>query len=139
MPTLLRRPAASSASNRRPWHSTAEPGIGTLPRCLAIRPPIESTSSSSTCEAEQLVEVVDRVARRDPHLAAVEVLDLDLLRVVLVGDLADDLLEQVLDRDQAGSAAVLVDDDGDVLAPRLHLAHQVVDRLGVRHPERPAA
>ena len=73
-------------------------------------------------EAEQLVEVVDRVARGDPGRAVVELLDLDLLLVVLVGDLADDLLEDVLDRDQAGRAAVLVDDDGDVLALGLHLA-----------------
>ena len=37
-----------------------------------------------------------------------------LLDVVLVLDLADDLLDQVLDGDQAGRAAVLVEHDGDV-------------------------
>src|SRR6478735_4501265 len=89
-------------------------------------------------EAEELVEVVDRVAGGHPDDAVVEGLDLDLLRVVLVRDLADDLLEDVLDRHQAGGAAVLVDDDGDVLSHRLHLREQRVDGLGVGHEVRRA-
>jgi hypothetical protein len=40
------------------------------------------------------------------------------LAVVLVLDLADDLLEDVLDGDQPGGAAVLVDDDRDVAERR---------------------
>ena len=63
------------------------------------------------------------------------VLDVDVVDVVLVGDLADDLLEHVLDGDQAGGAAVLVDDDADVLALGLHLPQQGVDGLGVGHVE----
>ena len=92
-----------------------------------------STSSSSKSTAEELVEVVDGEPRGDPLGAVGELLDAGLLGVVLVGDLADDLLEDVLDGDDAGGAAVLVDDDGDVPALRLHLAQQVVDRLGVGH------
>ncbi len=40
--------------------------------------------------------------------------------VVLVEDLADDLLDQVLERDDAVGAAVLVDHDGDLVAVRPH-------------------
>ena len=60
-----------------------------------------------------------------------EDLDLGLLDVVLVGDLPDDLLEQVLDGDQAGHAAVLVDDHRQVHRAGLHLAQQVVGRLAL--------
>ena len=59
-----------------------------------------------------------------------------LLDVVLVLDLADDLFDQVLDRDQPGRAAVLVDDDRDVHAALLHLVQQLVDLLGLGHVRR---
>ena len=45
----------------------------------------------------------------------------DLVRVVLVCDLADDLLQHVLDGDQAGDCAVLVDEQRHVVAVALHL------------------
>ena len=55
-----------------------------------------------------------------------------LLLVVLVLDLADDLLEQVLDGHEAGGPAVLVEHDRDVDLAPLELVEQVVDahRLG---------
>ncbi len=59
-------------------------------------------------------------------------LDHRLLAVVLVLDLADDLLDDVLHRHQAGRAAVLVDHDGDVPLGRLHVVEQLVDRLRLR-------
>ena len=68
--------------------------------------------------AELLVEVGDLGQRLDAVVAA-PVLDdvvLGLVEVVLVLDVADDLLEHVLDRDQPGDAAVLVDHDRDVVA-----------------------
>ena len=85
---------------------------------------------------EQLVDLVDRHARVHPHVAAGERLDRGLLHVVLVDDLAHQLLDQVLERDQAGGAAVLVDDDGHVELLRLHLAHQLGDALGLGHEDR---
>ena len=51
--------------------------------------------------------------------------DLGLLDVVLVGDLADQLLEEVLEGDEAGGAAVLVDDDGEVHLLLAHLPQQL--------------
>ena len=61
-----------------------------------------------------------------------QALDHRLLDVVLVLDLADDLLEEVLDRDEAGGPAVLVEDDRDVDLPALELVKQVVDRRRLR-------
>ena len=58
------------------------------------------------------------------------------LDVVLVADLADDLLEQVLDRHQARGAAVLVDDDRALNLLALELLQQLGDTLGLGHEVR---
>ena len=94
-----------------------------------------SSSSSPRVDVEQLGEVVDVGAPVDPGLVVGEPDDQRLLDVVLVLDLADDLLEQVLDRDQAGRSAVLVEHDRDVDLAALELVEQVVDahRLGHEH------
>ena len=77
---------------------------------------------------------VDLAAEHEAAPALVDDgLDLD---VVLVADLADDLLEQVLDRDQAGGAAVLVDDDGALHALALELLEQLGHPLGLGHEVR---
>jgi hypothetical protein len=47
---------------------------------------------------------------------------------VLVGDVADDLLEDVLEGDQALERAVFVDDEGEMRPPADELAHLVVER-----------
>ena len=72
----------------------------------------------------------------DARLVVGELDDHRLLVVVLVLDLADDLLEQVLDRDQAGGAAVLVEHDRDVDLAPLELVEQVVDRHRLGHEDR---
>ena len=98
-----RRPAIRSAVSAQPGDlAPCEPRIGTRPMALPSRPPTVSTSSSSMVDVEELGEVVDVHARPAPGSRAVaELLDLGRLAVVLVGDLADDLLEDVLDGDQA--------------------------------------
>src|SRR5690606_16951236 len=53
-------------------------------------------------EVEQLPHLGEARAGGHPVAAAAEVLDLGLAPIVLVGDLADDLLEDVLDGDDAG-------------------------------------
>ena len=55
------------------------------------------------------------------------------LDVVLVADLADDLLEQILERHQARRAAVLVDDDGHLDLLALELLEQLGHALGLGH------
>ena len=58
--------------------------------------------------------------------------------VVLVVDRPHERLEQVLERDQAGDPAVLVEHDGDLAPPGPELVQQVVGVLGLRHEVRPA-
>src|SRR6266567_7311646 len=70
---------------------------------------------------EQLGQLVHRQPRRHPGVPIAEPLDRRLLPVVLVCDLANDLLQDVLDRHQSGRAAILVDHDGHVRPPGLHL------------------
>ena len=58
------------------------------------------------------------------------------LDVVLVANLADDLLEQVLDRHEAGGAAVLVDDDRELRLLPLELLQQLGHALALGHHDR---
>ena len=55
------------------------------------------------------------------------------VEVVLVADLAHDLLEHVLQRNQAGGAAELVHHDGHVRRAPLEVPELSVQRLGFRH------
>ena len=58
------------------------------------------------------------------------------LDVVLVPNLADDLLEQILERDEAGRAAVFVDDDRHLDLPALEFLQQLRHALGFGHEHR---
>ena len=131
----LRRPASRSAVSRSPATSPSAPGIGTRPRVLAEQAADGVDVLVVDVDVEQLAEVVDVQRAGTRVVPSAELLDPGALPVVLVGDLADDLLEDVLDGDQAGRAAVLVDDDRDVVWLALHLAQQVVDRLAVGHED----
>jgi hypothetical protein len=55
---------------------------------------------------------------------------------VLVLNVAYNFFEQIFDGNQAGDAAVLVDDDAHVLLLALHLAQQLVAALGFRNEGR---
>ncbi len=83
-------------------------------------------------DVEQLAQVLHRQPRGDPERAAGQRFHRrGGVRVVLVGDLADDLLQDVLDRDDAGGSAVLVHDHREMAPVALHLAQQIVDVLGL--------
>ena len=73
----------------------------------------------------------------DPEVAAGERLDHRVLDVELVDDLAEQLLDEVLEGDEPGGAAVLVDHDGHVELLALHLAQQLGHALGLGHEARP--
>ena len=94
-----------------------------------------SSSSRPELDVEQLLEIVDVRPAIHARLILGQADDHRLLGVVLVLDLADDLLEQVLDRHQAGRSPVLVEDDRDVDLPTLEFVEEVVDRhrLGDEH------
>ncbi len=65
---------------------------------------------------ELSIQVAHRDPARDQHRAIVLRLDAGGLDVPLVRDLADDLLDDVLERDEAAEIAVLVHHEGQVLA-----------------------
>ena len=83
--------------------------------------------------AELLVEVVDRERAVDPDRRLVDPLDRLVRQVELVLDLADDLLEQILEGDDALHRAVLVDDDRHVLVRAAELGQQRGEILRLRH------
>ena len=75
-------------------------------------------------DVEQLVDVLDRCAAIDDVVAVRQALDTHVFDVVLVDDLADELLETVLQRDQSGDSTVFVGDDRQVELVALHFPHQ---------------
>ena len=89
-------------------------------------------------DPELLVEVVDRERPVDVDRLVVDPLDRLVREVELVLDLADDLLEQVLERDDPLEAAVLVDDDRHVLAGAAELREERGEVLRLRHHVRRA-
>ncbi len=85
-------------------------------------------------------ETVLEVVYRDPGIhevtARLELLHRRVLvGVVLVADVADDLLQDVLEGDQPRRPTELVDHDGEVDPPRLHLAQERADLLGLGREE----
>ena len=72
---------------------------------------------------KELVEVLDRGQCLDQEVTAGQRLDIAVfLDIVFVFDIADDLLQNVLNRHQARHAAVFVDDDGHVVMVGAELA-----------------
>ncbi len=96
-------------------------------------------SSCSSVGVELLVEVVDRVRAVDADVRIVDALDRGVRQVELVLDVADDLLEQVLERDDPLHVAVLVDDDREVLLLATEVGEECREVLGlgddVRRPD----
>ena len=89
------------------------------------------------CAAEVLVEVLDRRTGLDRELPVGVRADQTLVAgIVLVVDLAHDLLQHVLDGHETGHAPVLVHDDRHVVAPGLELAQQDVQPLALRNEDR---
>jgi hypothetical protein len=87
-------------------------------------------------DGEELVHLVDRGAAGHPHATVGQALDLGRLDVVLVDDLPHDLFEEILQGDEAGGAAVLVDDHRHVELVLLHLPEQLGHPLLLRHEHR---
>jgi hypothetical protein len=82
-------------------------------------PPTVSNSSSLKSLPKRSLNSaigVSALTRNSPFGSGLDQGLLVVVVVVLVVDVADDLLEHVLDGDEAGDAAVLVDDDRHVAA-----------------------
>ena len=131
--SLMRRPSTFVAVKRWPANSTLSPSVGTWPRVPKTNPPTVSQSSSGSATSSSSFS--SSMARPPSTCSSPvgQVLDVGVLDVVLVDDLADQLLEAVLQRHQAGRAAVLVDEQRHVELLGLHLAHEPGDRLGLGH------
>ena len=84
-------------------------------------------------DVEDLAEVAQQRLALETVSVVVELDILALLLVILVVDLADNLLQDVLQRDQSARAAILIDDDGHVDVVLLEVAQEVVDHLGLGH------
>ena len=79
-----------------------------------------------------LGEVVQAEQAVDVEVPALQPPGVGVLRVVLIPDLADELFDQVLEGDDAGGAAVLIDDHSDVLAGASQLGQRREYALRVR-------
>ena len=90
-----------------------------------------SQSPSGSSRSSRSFDLVDGHLGLHEHGATRQRFDHRLLAVELVDDLADQLLDEVLEGDEPGGPAVLVDDDGHVERAGLHLAQQLGDPLGL--------
>ena len=118
---------------------TTSPRAGTRPSVLKIMPPIVSTYSpcSPAVKSSPIIlrDLVDLGLAVDDEDAVAGLRDQRLLLVVLVLDVADDHLDDVLQRDQAVGAAIFVDDQRHLRAGRLHARHQVGGQHRGRHEQ----
>ena len=93
-------------------------GLGKRPRAWKARPPtVRKSPSVGRWRPSRSFSVLERRAWRRPRTASPPSGTHRVgggRDVVLVVDRADELLEQVFERDQAGDAAVLVEHDGDL-------------------------
>src|SRR5690606_36362288 len=87
-------------------------------------------------DPERVLDILDWKPTVREQDVGCRLLEQRFLAVVLILNLADDLVENVLDGDQPGSAAVLVGDNGDVNAASLQLGKEIVDLLRLRDHER---
>ena len=122
------RPRDAPPVMTRPSYSAVAPGCGTRPERLAEQTADRVDVLVLELDAEQVADLVESEPGADPVAARLELDDLVGARVVLVGDLADELLDEVLEGHEARHAAVLVDDEADVHGVALHLLQQ---RLGL--------
>src|SRR5438552_1749450 len=85
-------------------------------------------------QGEQVVDLSDAGPRIENRLMLADLLDARLFRqIILILDLTDDLLKEVFNRNQAGGAAILVNNQRHVHAALLQLLQQLVDLLGFWH------
>ena len=108
--------AARSAGGRRPRRSS--PTCGSWPSAAITKPATVSYGPSGSSTPGLVLEVVEVEQAVDLDVAADGGRVVGVVVVVLVADVADELLDEVLEGDDAGGAAVLVDDDREVVPRR---------------------
>ena len=129
----IRRPSSSVTVNRRPSATTLSPSDGQPAELVDDEAGHRLVRALGQLEAGAVLEVLEVEQAVDLDVAVDQRARGLLGDVVLVVDVADDLLDQVLEGDDAVGAAVLVDDDGEVVALAAHLRHRGQHPLGARH------
>ena len=112
---MIREPSTSRTLEPEPVAPNGVAHLGRAPELAEHEPGHRVEVLLLELGAELLVEVVDRVRAVDADVLLVDPLDGRVGEVELVLDLAHDLLEHVLERDDPVHVAVLVDDDRHVL------------------------
>ena len=144
----LRRRTRTLVMRRRSTSSTSNGQVVDLERLADVRHPAEvrqqvaadvSKPFALDLDAQPIAHLVDADLAAEDERAVALVGHRLALDVVLVANLADDLLEQILDGHEPGGAAVLVDDDRHLRLPALHLLQQLRDALALRHEVAPTA
>ncbi len=116
-----------------------DPALGVVDPVAGLREPAEPLHQEARhrlvgalgqLDAGLVLEVVEVQQAVDLDVAAAVHGGLGLVEVVLVLDVTDELLDEVLHRDDAGGAAVLVGDDREVHALAAHVGERGEDRAG---------
>ncbi len=95
-----------------------------------MRPPIVSTSSASPIvvrfRVDRRRDILETGPRVDDETAVGGAIDLRaFVQIVLIFDIANNHLDDILDRSETLRAAIFVDDQRHVSARRLHLHQQI--------------
>ena len=126
----MRRRSASRTSTNRPSSSRVSPTAGTRPSTRQDVAADGLEAFGFDLEIQPIAELVETDLGAEDVRAVAFLHDRIRLDVVFVADLADDLLEKILDGDEAGGAAVFVDDDRHLDLPALELLQQLRHALG---------
>ena len=132
----MRRRSASSTSTCRPSRSNVSPDRGHAADAGQHVAADGLEAFGLDRDVQAIADLVDAGLGAEHPRAVALVHDGLGLDVVLVPDLADDLLEQILERHEPGGAAVLVDDDGHLHLPALELLEELGHALGLGHEHR---
>ena len=139
MSTLIfstRREVDSRTSNRRSPSCTTSPGSGMCPA-------ISVTKSADgggvrilgETDSEELFEAIGFKGSED-DVAVIAFANGLVAQLAFIAELADNFLDEILDGDQTGDAAVFVDDDGHAAIGALHFIEQLAGTLGFRDEDK---
>ncbi len=141
---FTRRGSASSTSiSKEPGPATISPRTGTRPASVTQQAAERVDLLGLLAHGEGRIDLLRHLLQPGAGVGDVAAVGLPgdqrhLLVVVLVLDVADDLLDEILHRDDAVGAAIFVDDQREMDAARLHAGQQLDGRHGGRHEQQAA-
>src|SRR6478609_2163664 len=126
-------PARCPAGQHQPRVLGRRTGLRHTAESLAEQPADRVDVLVVEVDAEQVADLVEAEACAHPEPTGLELHRLLGARIVLVGDLADELLDEVFEGHEARHAAVLVHDEADVNGVALHLLQERLGLHRLRH------